>query len=380
MYADLIACSEQLLAPPHRRRPELVFVRQGSRREIPIRHSAAVLAALWFLAIATAWAAPGDALYAHPGRLIDAGHGVHLNFYCMGTGSPTVIFDAGWEDWSPSWALIQPAISRTTRTCAYDRAGNGFSSAGPLPRTSMEIARELHAALHNGHIPGPYLLVGHSFGSYNMRAFADMYMPEVYGLVLVDGESGDLPGLGDDASDRAEEAAALANLSACRAAIAAHKPLPPLTSQGHSVSPGAAPAKPCSEQFFRSLPMPEWSPELNAAVLRIASTRLGLYTAVISEMREMPTDVVFLQARRRLFGNRPIRVLTAQNHWYDTAKTPAAEHAKHMAFEAKWAAGQRQYLSLSTNSKQILATKSGHYIQLDQPYLVIDAIQSELQR
>ncbi|MFP5231737.1 MAG: alpha/beta fold hydrolase [Acidobacteriota bacterium] len=296
----------------------------------------------------------------------------------MGTGSPTVIFDAGWEDWSPAWSLIQPSIARYTRACTYDRAGSGFSSAGPMPRNSVEIARELHAALHRGHIPGPYLLVGHSFGSYTTRTFADLYMPEVYGLVLVDGESGDLAGQGSSAADQAETRAMLVGLAACRDAIANHQPLPTLPAHGPSAD--SAPPIPCSHQFFRGLPMPEWSPELNAAVLRIANSRIALYNAVISEMQEMPADEQFLKAHRRSFGHRPIRVLTAQNHAYDTANTPPDIHARHLADESHWAAVQRQYLSLSTNSRQILATQSGHYIQFDQPSLVIAAIRSEIHR
>lgn len=340
-----------------------------------IKFIAAFLAALSLVVVASATAATGDALYAHPGRRIDAG-AARLNFYCVGTGSPTVIFDAGWEDWSPAWALIQPSIARSTRACSYDRAGSGFSSAGPMPRSSVEIARELHAALHRGHIPGPYLLVGHSFGSYTTRTFADLYMPEVYGLVLVDGESGDLTGQAPDAADQAETSAMLAGLRACRDAIAKHQPLPPLPGHG----PGADPAVPvpCSHQFFRGLPMPEWSPQLNAAVLRIANSRVALYNAVISEMQEMPADEEFLKAHRRSFGQRPIRVLTAQNHAYDTADTPPVLHERHLAYESHWAEVQQQYLSLSSNAKQILATRSGHYIQFDQPSLVIDAIRSEL--
>lgn len=102
--------------------------------------------------IVSVHAATGDQIYAHPGRLVNAGP-TKLNFYCTGSGTPTVVFDAGWEDWSPSWVLIQPVIARHTRTCTYDRAGSGFSEAGPMPRTSVEIAKELHTALHNAHIP-----------------------------------------------------------------------------------------------------------------------------------------------------------------------------------------------------------------------------------
>jgi pimeloyl-ACP methyl ester carboxylesterase len=323
--------------------------------------------------VTAAHAAPGDQQYAAPGRLEFAG-GPELNFYCMGSGSPTVIFDAGWEDWSPAWATIQPVIARHTRACTYDRAGVGFSLPGPMPRTSAEIARELHSALHHAHIPGPYLLVGHSFGGYNLRAFADLYMREVYGAVFVDIESGDIESAKARARSDREMAAAVAELAQCRQAVAGHLPLPPI---GAAEDP-SAPNTPCSQQFFRGLPMKEWSPELNAVVLHIADTRVALYDTVISEMQQMPADAKWLERHRRSFGSRPVRVLTAENHFYDDDMTPPALHSKHFAYEHDWVRAQRRLLSLSTDSKQTLVRGSGHYIQFDRPEVVIHAILDEL--
>lgn len=93
----------------------------------------------------TAGAAPGDNLYARPGQIVPAADGARLNLYCMGGGSATVVFDSGWEDWAPAWAVVQPQIAKWARACSYDRAGAGFSSAGPMPRTSVRIASELQA-------------------------------------------------------------------------------------------------------------------------------------------------------------------------------------------------------------------------------------------
>lgn len=337
--------------------------------------SMAIVVFAFAASIVSAHAATGDQMYAHPGRLVDAGP-AKLNFYCTGTGTPTVVFDAGWEDWSPSWGLIQPVIARHTRTCAYDRAGSGFSEAGPMPRTSAEIAKELHAALHNAHIPGPYLLVGHSFGGYDIRTFADLYMPEVYGEVFVDIEDDDVASPTLRAKDYSEWKVDGQGLIACRKALINHQPLPPIPMTGHSYTP--APNTPCSHQFFRGLPMQEWSPGLNATVLHIANTRVSLYDAAISEMQEWPADTNWLIAHRRSFGARPLMILTAQNHHYDNARTPPAVHEQHMADEREHALTQARLLSLSSNAKQVLVPDSGHYIQLDQPQIVIDAILGEL--
>ncbi len=125
----------------------------------------------------------GDAVYARPGQLVSAADGARLNLYCMGSGSPTVVFDSGWGDWAPAWSKVQPQIAKWTRACSYDRAGTGFSDPGPMPRTSVRIAKELYTALHRAGIAGPYILVGSAFGGDNVRTFADLYMGEVAGLV-----------------------------------------------------------------------------------------------------------------------------------------------------------------------------------------------------
>src|ERR1700720_278070 len=104
-------------------------------------------------------AAPGDEIYARPGQLVTA-QGTRLNFYCMGRGSPTLVFDSGWGDWAPVWTIVQPEVAKWTRACSYDRAGAGFSDPGPMPRTSVQIAEELRTALHHAGIGGAYTQIG----------------------------------------------------------------------------------------------------------------------------------------------------------------------------------------------------------------------------
>src|SRR5262249_30683782 len=162
--------------------------------------------------------AVGDDLHAHPGQLVPAG-GTRLNLYCTGTGAPAVVFDSGWEDWAPVWTIVQPAVAKFTRACSYDRAGAGFSDAGPMPRTSVRIADELHGALRKAGVKGPYILVGHAFGGNNVRTFAIRYPAEIAGLVLVEA---DVPG--PDA--HRDNSAIIAPLRECRDAIAAGKSLP----------------------------------------------------------------------------------------------------------------------------------------------------------
>jgi pimeloyl-ACP methyl ester carboxylesterase len=124
-------------------------------------------------------------IYPPPGELVDVGgHSLHIN--CVGEGSPTVILESGLGATSVDWANIQPEVANTTRVCAYDRAGSGWSEPGPGPGDPQQIAGELHTLLGNAGIGGPYVLVGHSFGGLYVRMYAYQYPNEVEGMVLVD--------------------------------------------------------------------------------------------------------------------------------------------------------------------------------------------------
>jgi pimeloyl-ACP methyl ester carboxylesterase len=120
-----------------------------------------------------------------PGRLVDVG-GFRLHLHCAGSGAPAVVMDAALAGSSISGSLIQPDVARLTRACSYDRAGFGWSDAGPMPRTAGRVADELRVLLDRGGVAPPFVLVGHSFGGLVMRIFAARYRGEVSGLVLVD--------------------------------------------------------------------------------------------------------------------------------------------------------------------------------------------------
>ena len=140
-----------------------------------------------------------------PGQLV-AVHGYHPHINCIGEGSPTVILDAAGGDASPSWGLVQPEVAQSTRVCAYDRAGMGWSERGPRPRDMNQHVAELHTLLAGAGIDAPYVLVGHSYGGRIARVYAKEYSADVVGMVLID------PGtLDDDPRFPAERQAELAS-------------------------------------------------------------------------------------------------------------------------------------------------------------------------
>jgi pimeloyl-ACP methyl ester carboxylesterase len=132
--------------------------------------------------------------YPMPGQLIDVG-GHRLHLHCTGSGSPTVVLEPGGGAASSDLGWIAPAVARDTRVCVYDRAGRGWSDAADGPQDGAHIAADLHTLLDRAHVPGPYVLAGHSFGGLYILSFAAQFPDQVAGMVLLD-STAPKPGLG----------------------------------------------------------------------------------------------------------------------------------------------------------------------------------------
>jgi pimeloyl-ACP methyl ester carboxylesterase len=119
------------------------------------------------------------------GQLVDVGP-YRLHLECTGSRGPTVILEPGGGGSAASMGLIAPAVARDSRVCVYDRAGRGWSDPAQSPPDGAQIATDLHRLLARAHVPGPYVLAGHSFGGLYVRTYAAKYPEEVAGLVLID--------------------------------------------------------------------------------------------------------------------------------------------------------------------------------------------------
>jgi pimeloyl-ACP methyl ester carboxylesterase len=170
----------------------VVWVWIRAKREVHSRARVWLLNPVWvilvLLALGGAYArisqstAPAVAMR---GQLVDVGP-YRLHLECTGSGGPTVILEPGGGGSAASVGLITSAVARDSRVCVYDRAGRGWSDPAASPPDGAQIATDLHTLLARAHVPGPYVLAGHSFGGLYVRTYAAKYPDEVAGLVVVD--------------------------------------------------------------------------------------------------------------------------------------------------------------------------------------------------
>jgi pimeloyl-ACP methyl ester carboxylesterase len=287
--------------------------------------------------LATALAATG-AHFPVRGSLVPVnGHKMHL--YCTGAGSPVVILEGPQAGIFKIWAPVQQVVSRFTRVCSYDRAGFGWSEPGPLPRTSEQLAGELHEAMRIADVKPPCILVGWSAGGFPVRVFAGKFPGDVAAVVLVD-------------SSHPDVTARLHVNDNPAADIQKWEPFLPILHRLGITRMRLRSSEPRPASFSAE----DWDEYIS---LR---NTLNSFKAMAREGEAWRQS--FPQVRASNFGDKPLIVLTgardADPRW-----------------RAQWVNGMQAELSrLSTHGKQIIPEKSGHAIPFDAPGAVADAIRA----
>lgn len=301
-----------------------------------------------------------DMSYIAPSRLVDIG-GRKMNLHCTGTGSPTVVLDAGLGDRIASWAMVQPVLEEKTQVCSYDRAGLGFSDASGRPATSANIADDLHSLLKTASVKPPYVLVGHSAGGMYVRMYADLHLPDVAGMVLVDpvSENQGSKYFELDPPMRSQNAAYVDSIreECIPAAIHGFDKKSPL----HEKCLGGAD--------------PRFSDAFNQASL-VNRERPAYFQSVVSEWDNIFTvssDQV--RAKKGSYGARPLIILTRAPFPKSATESQQMRDDKNRL----WMALHDDIAALSTRGENRVIPGAGHYIQLEQPTVVITAILRVLQ-
>jgi pimeloyl-ACP methyl ester carboxylesterase len=278
-----------------------------------------------------------------------------LSIDCRGQGSPTVILDSGLGVPAVGWNPVQAEVAKFTRVCSYDRAGYGWSGASSAPRTSAQIVKELHALLEAANEKGPFILVGHSFGGYNVRVYNGQYPSDVAGMVLVDASH-------EDQNDRMTPALQ-AFMKKSIERLKWEKMLAPLLIRfgiARFSQRNQGEAAGVSKEFGQEMLYLAMQPKFIDA----SASELGSFAESAIEVRASGN-----------LGDKPLVVLTAGKS-ADASQVPAGFPKKEFDdFHEVWVNDlQVRESHLSTRGKRIMVPDSTHMIPFERPDTIVAAI------
>lgn len=290
-----------------------------------------------------------------PGKMVDIG-GRKIQLDCRGTGSPTVVFES-WlgVDGSLSWSQVHDEITKTTRACAYSRAGIMWSDPTDVHQNGKSIAEDLHATLNKAGESGPYVLVGHSIGGPYIMTYTKYFGNEVAGLVFVDASHPE-------------------QMQRLKAVVTTEPELMQLKLKiGAALNwTGVVRAIAASEAKNPNLP-----DRVDQAIKAYAPTSLG---AMLKENDALDESLAEAGTFRTL-GDRPLFVLTAAKpHTEKSLAELNITAEQDLQFQKIWERMQDEEATWSSDSQHRLIFDAGHCIQCDRPDLVIAAVRSVVEK
>ncbi len=290
------------------------------------------------------------AAYPPRGQMVDIG-GRKMHIDCRGTGSPTVILEAGLGTGGTiDWTLVHDKIASFTRTCAYDRAGIMWSDPKNTPQRASAVADDLHATLKAAGVTDPLVLVGHSIGGPYTRTYVGRYGDQVAGLVMVDPSHPDqVARLGKVVSIDVHpgQSSTLLNTASALSWTGIVRLLMPRAGDGQ---------------------VPKDAADRMAAY---ASTSVQGATTELNGFDDTMADARAV----RSFGNRPLIVLTSMAPFKpEQLKGLKMTAQDGVRFKNEWRKLHAEQAAFSTRGRQQIVPDAGHYIQIGRPDLVIAAV------
>jgi pimeloyl-ACP methyl ester carboxylesterase len=297
-----------------------------------------------------------------PGVLFDAG-GQLLHLVCAGTGEPAVFFESGIAASSLSWTRVLPDVAAFTRACAYDRAGLGWSEPSRAPRTVPRMIDEMHAVIESVVPAGRVVMVGHSFGTLLGSVYAAQHPRMIAGLVLLDPPSewhemtrrqARLLWGGIQLSHLGGTLARVGVVRACLALLA-----------------GGAPGVP--RNFVRV-----FGPTTSRTLERL-----------VGEVRKLPAEVhpivQALWCQPKCFRAMADHLAVLEETAAAASRVTALPDVPLVIISSgdqppEILAMHRQLARISSQGRQIVAAKSGHWIQFDEPDLVVTVVREIVER
>jgi pimeloyl-ACP methyl ester carboxylesterase len=305
--------------------------------------------------------------YSHPQQLVAVDGARRLNLFCLGHGAPVVILDAGTGGGTVSWQEVQGRIAQTTMVCSYDRAGYGFSDAATRASDAINAVDDLHRLIERAKLPVPVVLVGHSNGGIYASLYARTYPGDVAGMVLVDpGYAGQqhFERYGLPPGKAAELIAANGRYVADARACLAKARSGELRERLNTGSSCLDNANKADSVLHAALSQQKAQPKYYETNVSEFENTFGAVSGENVNDREASFEA-------NQFGAMPLIVLTAARHPAPVSDFSDEEQA---LYYAAWKHAHDVIAALSTDGKNVVVENSSHFIQRDQPAVLVSYV------
>jgi pimeloyl-ACP methyl ester carboxylesterase len=318
---------------------------------------------------ATSGSLPASA-YTHPQELVVVAPGRRLNLYCLGKGTPTVLFDAGLGDGTMGWRTVQGEIAKTTRACTYDRANYFFSDTVDRRATAQVAVDDLLALIDKAKLGDRVILVGHSRGGLNVRLFTYEHTDRVAGLVLVD----------PTVTERLSPAITANYVHKYESYLARGQQLESCwrAARQHALRPEGADPLQCLDDFGAQQDPDE---QALAHIIRAMEAQPAYQATLFSERQNLfypidsngdSTDGRSIALAEHSLGDLPLVVISAD--WFKSITfkgTPTVEQGNFLS----WNSEQMHHIAEESTRGEFVKVPSRHYVQKERPDVVIGAIE-----